>query len=296
MKRFVSFAVTTLLSVSALASLCGCQGVSDKEIGLQLYSIREVIGSPEKYDANHAEAFAALHDMGYRTIEMYGYSGGKFFGHTVDEIKADLEAAGLKAISTHTTRNLSAEELESGDFSPSLAWWQKTIADHKALGCSYIVAPSFKIPDNLEDLKTWCNYFNEVGRLCKAEGVQFGYHNHRGEFRKIGDTVIYDYMLQNTDPELVFFEMDLYWAVQGGASPVEYFGKYPGRFKMFHVKDHYEVGVSGMVAFDVIFNAADKAGLEHYFVEIEQSNVEGGILESCRLSADYVKSAEFISF
>ena len=288
--------LTSLLSASALVSLSGCQGVSDKEIGLQLYSIREVIGSPEKYDANHAEAFAALHDYGYKTIEMYGYKNGSFFGHTPAEIKADLEAAGLKAISTHTTRNLTPEELEAHDFSAALEWWGKTIADHKVLGCEYIVVPSFKIPDNLEDLQTWCDYFNEVGKLCKSEGLGFGYHNHRAEFKKIDDTVIYDFMLQHTDPELVFFEMDLYWAVQGGASPVEYFNKYPGRFHMFHVKDHYEVGVSGMVGFEPIFDNADKAGLEHYFVEIEATQLPGGILESCRLSADYVKNAKFISF
>lgn len=284
-----------LLIASALLALASCSADKQvaKEIGVQLYSVRELIGSPEKYDANHAEVFQKLADMGYTTVEICWYNDGKFFNHPVEEVRADLEAAGLTAISTHTMRNLTDEELESKDFSGEEAWWKQCIADHKALGCQYIVAPSFRIPDTLEGLQTYCDYFNWIGKLCADQGLKFGYHNHSHEFKKIDDQVIYDYMIEHTDPALVFFEMDVYWAMMGKAAPCEYFRKYPGRFEMLHIKDKTEVGQSGMVGFDAIFANAAVAGLKHFIVEMEASGV-GDIMETCRISADYLKAADFV--
>ena len=125
---------------------------------------------------------------------------------------------------------LSDEELASGDFSKALAWWDECIAAHKAAGAEYIVVPSMRKISTLKDLQTYCRYFNEVGARCAAAGMKFGYHNHSREFEKIEDKVMLDYMLENTDPDKVLFEMDVYWTVMGKASPVDYFKKYPGRF------------------------------------------------------------------
>ncbi len=83
-----------------------------------------------------------------------------------------------------------------------------------------------------------------VGEICNAKGIRFGYHNHDQEFSTKPDSIIsvYDFMLQNTDPAKVMFEMDLYWTVMGGANPVDYFNKYPGRFELWHIKDKAEIG------------------------------------------------------
>ena len=80
-------------------------------------------------------------------------------------------------------------------------------------------------------------------------------------------------MLEHTNPEYVFFQMDLYWVVRGQNSPVDYFNKYPGRFKIFHVKDHREIGQSGMVGFDAIFKNAKTAGVNYLVAEIEGYSV-----------------------
>lgn len=279
-------------SVLCLAS-CGAKQQAG-EIGLQLYSIRDVIGSPEQYDANHATAFAKLSEMGYKTIEMYGYSDGTFFGHTPLEVKSDLEAAGLRALSTHTVRNLSAEELEAGAPSEeTIAWWTKCIADHKSMGCEYIVAPSFNIPHTLKDLQTYCDYFNTVGQMCAEQGLTFGYHNHSHKFKKkVEGEVVYDYMLAHTDPQYVFFELDVYWAIMAQQYPVELFKANAGRFHLLHIKDHAELGESGMVGFDSIFKNASVGGAQHYFVELEFSLV-GDILESCALSAQYLQDNNY---
>ena len=134
---------------------------------------------------------------------------------------------------------------------------------------------------------------NEVGRRCKEQGILFGYHNHSYEFEKVEDTVMYDYMLEHTDPELVFFQMDLYWAVYGHANPVDYFNKYPGRFKMFHVKDAREIGQSGMVGFDAIFRNSATAGLQDYVVEYEAFSTEDPY-ECLKVGVNYLNEADFV--
>ena len=125
----------------------------------------------------------------------------------------------------------------------------------------------------------------------RAAGFQ---HNHSREFEKIEDKVMLDYMLENTDPDKVLFEMDVYWTVMGKASPVDYFKKYPGRFRLLHIKDRREIGQSGMVGFDAIFANAREAGVENIIVEIEGSSYND-IVRSVRECADYLLEAPFVT-
>ena len=90
---------------------------------------------------------------------------------------------------------------------------------------SYIVAPWMDVPKTLKELDTYCAYYNEIGKRCKQQGMSFGYHNHAHEFQKVEDKVMYDYMIEHTNPEYVFFQMDVYWVVRGQNSPVDYFNK-----------------------------------------------------------------------
>lgn len=293
--RKITLILASLLALGAVSCTGGKQEEKPvaKEIGVQLYSIRDVIGNPEAYARNHEEAFKALAQMGYTSVEAACYSDGKLYGVDPEQYKADLEAAGLKSLSTHIGRNLSDEELASGDFTESMKWWDQAIAAHKAAGCKYVVCPSFAVPQTLAGLKTYCDYFNAIGAKCKENGMLFGYHNHSHEFNKVEDKVIYDFMLENTNPESVFFEMDVYWAVMGHAAPVEYFKKYPGRFTMLHIKDYRELGESGMVGFDAIFNNAGLAGMKDFIVEIE-AFTKGDWKESMKACADYLLKSDFV--
>ena len=99
-------------------------------------------------------------------------------------------------------------------------------------------------------------------------------------------------MLQHTNPEYVFFQMDVYWVVRGDNSPVDYFNKYPGRFTMLHIKDHREIGQSGRVGYDAIFKNTDKAGVHHLVAEIEQYSCP--VEESVKQSLDYLLEAPFV--
>jgi sugar phosphate isomerase/epimerase len=128
--------------------------------------------------------------------------------------------------------------------------------------------------------------------------VQFAYHNHDFEFAPLEGKVPYDLLLERTDPRAVKLEMDLYWTVKGGASPVEYFERHPGRFHLLHVKDmdatprrfFADVG-RGTIDFKSIFARSRKAGVRHYFVENDEP--AGSPFDSLRASFDYLRRLEF---
>ena len=294
MKLRLSYILTAACSIIMLAGCCSASKPAKKEMAIQLYSARDLIGKADKYAESHEEVLKALAEMGYTSVETANYKDGLFYGVTPEEFKADVEAAGMTVLSAHTNKKLSAEELQSGDFSESLAWWDEAIKAHKIAGMKYIVVPSIGFQNTIQNLDTYCKYFNAIGSKCKEAGISFGYHNHAYEFNKVEESVVmYDYMLQNTDPELVFFQMDVYWVVMGKASPVDYFNNYPGRFKVLHIKDRKEIGQSGMVGFDAIFNNAEIGGVEGYVVEVEGCRNEAA-LGGIRASAEYLLSAPFV--
>ncbi len=282
------------LAVLAMVAIPSCAPKEaapvKKDMCVQMYSARSILNHD-----NYADILKEIAAMGYTAVEAASYDGdnGLIYGDTPEVFKQKVEAAGMKVLSAHVSRGLSREELDSGDLTAALAWWDKCIEVHKKAGMEYIVTPWMGLQENLKDLQVYCDYLNEVGRRCKAAGIKYGYHNHAYEFEKVEDQVMYDYMLQHTDPDLVFFQMDVYWAVIGKASPVDYFKRYPGRFKMLHIKDEWEVGQSGMVGFDAIFKNAELAGLENFVVEIERYSYED-IRKSFVESADYLLNAPFV--
>ena len=292
-----ALALLLMISFTAMAqSKTKAKAKAKKEVAIQLYSVRDILNKVDnkdgKCDAAYITLLKNLAKMGYTSVEAANYNNGKFYDRTPDQFKKDVESAGLKVLSSHCTRGLSKEELASGDFSSSLQWWDQCIADHKAAGMSYIVAPWMDVPKTLKELDTYCAYYNEIGKRCKQQGMSFGYHNHAHEFQKVEDKVMYDYMIEHTNPEYVFFQMDVYWVVRGQNSPVDYFNKYPGRFKMCHIKDHREIGQSGMVGFDAIFKNAKTAGVKHLVAEIESYSMP--VEKSVEVSLDYLLDAPFV--
>jgi sugar phosphate isomerase/epimerase len=257
-----------------------------KEIALQLYSLRDDIS--KDFDG----IIKKVAEMGFTAVEAANYSDGKFYGKTPEEYKAAIEGAGMLPLSSHISRGLSDKELATKDFSEAMKWWDQAIAAHKAAGMKYIVLPWLGVPKTLKDLQTNCDYLNEIGKRCKENGISFGYHNHNHEFTEVEGQLMYDYMLEHTNPDYVFFQMDVYWTVRGQHSPVEYFEKYKGRFPMLHIKDHKELGQSGMVGFDAVFNHAEVAGLKYPIVEVEQYNFTP--VESVQKSIDYLLDSPFV--
>lgn len=258
-----------------------------KEVGLQLYSVREAI---KKTDIK--TVIQQVGAMGYKIVEAAGYSDGKLYGMEPAAFKALCEANGLNFYSSHCGQAVP----DQAGWDACMKWWDTCIAAHKAAGVKYIVQPFMdKVGyESLAGLKRYCDYFNAVGAKCNAAGIRFGYHNHSGEFKSIDGQIIYDYMLKNTDPRKVMFQMDLYWITEGGKNPVDYFKTYPGRFELWHVKDKRELGGSdAKMNFKPIFENAKLAGMKKYIVEVEEfnSNPIDGVKQSLEflLKADYVK-------
>ena len=229
-------------------------------------------------------------EMGYSFVEAAGYSDGKFYGMEPSEFKSLVEESGMVFLGSHAGYGLP----DSSNWDITMQWWDEAIAAHKKAGVEYIVQPWMGKEgySSLEGLKKYCEYFEAVGQKCSEEGIRFGYHNHSGEFKKLEGETIYDFMLKNTDPSKVMFQMDLYWVIEGGADPVQYFEKYPGRFWLWHVKDEKEVGASGKVDFERIFAHKEAAGVKYYIVEQEEYNYPP--LESVEKSLEYLLDADFV--
>jgi len=264
-----------------------------KEFNVQLYSARSLIGTPELFAKNHEYVFQRLAQMGYTGVEAASYADGKFSGLEPAAFRRELNKAGLEFVSSHVSHALSAAELASGDFTEALKWWDACIAAHKAAGVRYLAMSYLPPLKTEEDIKTYAAYLDAIGEKCNAAGIRFGYHSHSHEYAKVGNTTMMDGFISNTKPQNVFFEMDVYWAVIGGASPVEYFNKYPGRFEVLHIKDKYEIGQSGMVGFEAIFNNAAKAGMKDYVVELEYASTPN-ILKGLRESALFLRKSSYV--
>lgn len=285
MIKKLNYLIVVLLVSTTLFS-CAEKKV-EKEIGLQLWSVREAMRS----DAEGT--LQRIGEIGYSFIEAAGYADGKFYGMDPVEFKNLANAKGLDFLASHTGKALP----DSTNWDEIMEWWDVCIDAHAAAGVSYIVQPFMcqKGYGSIEDLQRYCEYFNIVGEKCNAKGIRFGYHNHDGEFNNLLEdgTVRYDYMLNNTDADKVFFQLDIYWIIVGGKDPVDYFNRYPGRFLHWHVKDYEEVGASGKIDFAPVFAAAEVSGMKHIIVEVEKYNFEPivSVEKSFQflMEADYVK-------
>ncbi len=232
-------------------------GKPPKNVGLQLYTLRSLMGKEPK------ETLKKVADIGYKEVETYGYADGKYFGMAPKEFKTYLSSLGLVTPSGH----YMPDQLKKG-------WGQ--IVDHAAEAGQKFMFCAFIMPNErtLDDYKKFIDLFNQSGETCKKAGIQFGYHNHDFEFMNVDGQIPYDMILKGTDPDLVKMELDLYWAAFAKQDPVALFKQNPGRFPAVHMKDmaktekreFAEVG-TGSIDFQRILDAAKVAGLKHLFVE-----------------------------
>ncbi len=276
------------VAVFLFQGITSCQKApKEKVLGLQLYSVRDAM----KKDV--AGTVEKVGKMGYKYVETAGYSDGKIYGLDPVDFKNLCEKNGLQFLGAHTGQNIPTDE----NWDETMKWWDTCIAAHKAGGAKWIVQPwmSKVAYNSLDGLKQACKYFNAVGEKCNAAGIRFGYHNHSHEFTTIFDgKPIYDWMMELTDPEKVMFEMDVYWVVQGGKNPVDYFAKYPGRYEVLHIKDEKEVGESGEIDFAAIFAKTEQAGAKYGVVEVERYNFDP--IVSCQKSFDFLNAADYVGF
>jgi sugar phosphate isomerase/epimerase len=257
-------------------------------IGLQLYTMGGLMTSDTK---GTLQKLAAI---GYTEMESAGSQKGNFYGYKPKEFAAMVKDAGMNWRSAHVggaafkmkdimkmAKNAEdsarikgyMDKMKDGPKPLNLTDNAQQLADDAAEGgISYLVCSSIPV-STLDEIKTAVDVFNKSGEACKKNGVQFAYHNHVTEFDEIDGHRPFDYILNNTDKDLVKMELDLGWATKAKQDPIELFKLHPGRYPLWHVKDldkttmqPTEVG-KGVVDFKRIFDNAKESGMKYFFVE-----------------------------
>jgi sugar phosphate isomerase/epimerase len=255
-------------------SSSGASGISD--FGLQLYSARDIIGKDPR------GLLKQIADLGYKKIESYQGDQGVFWGMTPKESKAYLDELGMRMVSTHadTTKDL-----------------EKLAADAAEAGLSYVLQPWIGPQPTLDEWKKRAEEFNARGEVCKKAGVKFGYHNHDYSFKEQEGQIPQEILLNNTDPELVVYELDLCWIAAANRDISEHLTKYAGRYELCHVKDlvrepepHSTDLGKGVIDFSKVLRVASENGMKHYIVE--QEEYPESVMASLEHDAQYMKNLQ----
>ncbi|MEY4168652.1 MAG: sugar phosphate isomerase/epimerase family protein [Blastocatellia bacterium] len=254
-----------LLALCLLFSTAAAQTGSFKgQLALQLYSLRAEL----KQDV--PGTLAKVKAMGFRNVEMGGY-----FGLTPQQFRAELDKAGLKAVSMHADFNLLDKDIER-------VVTEAKILEVSYVGCAWIPHGKDFTP---ADVTRAAEVFNRAGARLQGAGFKFMYHIHGYEFVKDGEGTLFDRLAAATDARTVYFENDIFWTTHGGADPAKLLLKYPQRFRLLHLKDMKKGTVgnltghapdetsvalgTGQVDVKGVLVAGRKIGIEWYIIEEE---------------------------
>lgn len=259
--------------------------------GLQLYSIRDVLEQDLKGNMQK------LAEMGYKEVESYPGKDGHYYGMSPMDFSNMLKDAGLTLVSSHFGSGTKGGESVSWERASLTQNFDALVEQAAKTGQRYLTCSSLheSLRSTPEEIKNTATLFNQAGEKCRDAGMVFAYHNHAFEFDKVGDIVLYDYLLENTDPELVKFELDMYWVVRGNQDIKGYLNKYPNRFPLGHVKDMSKEDESqnavlgtGTIDYADILKTAKKQGMKHFFVEQETYTMSS--MDSMKANAEYLSS------
>jgi sugar phosphate isomerase/epimerase len=268
---------------SVTNTLMGCSATSEmsinKNFGLQLYTLRDVLPKDPVGVLKQVASF------GYKQIESYEGPSGMFWGMKNTEFKKLMDDLGMKIVSSHCDMNKDFE---------------RKAAEAGQIGMDYLLCPHLGAQKSINDFKHFAEVFNQKGEVCKKNGMRFGYHNHDYSFVAVDGQLPQDVMMQNTNKDLVDFEMDIYWVVTAGQDPVKWLDKYPGRFKLGHVKDRkkgaaltdrdasVDLGTGSINWPQLLKHASDK-GMKYFIVE-QEAYVNTTPLDASRVDAEYLKN------
>lgn len=242
-------------------------------VALQLYTVRD------ESSKDFTGTLRRVAEIGYTSVELAGTGG-----LAAKELKALLDDLGLAAVGPHAALGQLESELEA------------TLDYFAEVGCPYITCPY--MPEEYRQADRFaatCALFDRVGQACADRGFQFCYHNHAFEFEtRLGNKTLFDTLYDQTDPELVKGEVDVYWVQYGGYDPAQIIAARPGRFPLIHLKDmtsgeptFAEVG-EGILDMPSIMSASEENGAQWYIVE--QDRCQRPTLESARFSFENLKS------
>ncbi len=313
-RQFISHSVKASASALLFSSEVFKTSPLLDKIGIQFFSL------PKMLDNDLPASLEMLSKIGYKEVELYGpypfsspsaierwnsvtpslgFKGSGYFGHSAVEMKKLLHDNGLSVPSIHT------------DLDTLQTRMNKLGEAAQVLGNTYVVLPLIPAENRktLDDYKKMAEVFNKIGESAKKEGIRFAYHNHGYGWKAIDGQIPVELIFANTDPSLVFFEMDIFWTTAGGADPLTLLGKYKNRYPLMHVKDmkkkmHFSgdggdsnqwielfpdmtTAGSGVLDLKSIITRAKENGVKHFIVEQDMVNEPQKAL---KLSYDYLAS------
>jgi sugar phosphate isomerase/epimerase len=280
-----------LLGAAAIAAGASCAapgaarprrrffGPGAETLGLQIYTL----GPDALKDLDRA--FLEVARIGYRSVELLSFGDQK-----AEAVRRALKRSGLVAKGTQTAFRGPGPNLTDHI--------GRLIDEAHLLGLQYVAATLFDIPARLaasgsdfvraaaqmtaDDWKAYGETLNRVGATLKRNGLRIAHHNHNLEFVKVGDTTGFDLVVTSTDPALVWFEIDVGWVAAAGHDPIALLQRYPGRFRMMHMKDIKSETIpnnafrqvpaipgTGVLDWPRLLRAARSAGVTGYYVEEE---------------------------
>lgn len=278
-----SFLKTSAIAATAVAFMPNnifAAPAKIQRVGLQLYSVRDAM------KADPAGTLKKLADMGYQQVEHANYVDRKFYGWTAQEFKKRLDDLGMQMPSGHTVMTPAHWDAATNDFTDV---WKHTVEDAAYMGQKFVISPWMddKVRHDTDLLKRTMDQFNKSGELCQKFNMKFGYHNHDFEFTTmVGDIRLFDYIMQNTDPDKVSQQLDIGNMYGRENNAIGLLEKYPGRFVSMHVKDEvksaknegtgYESTILGRGVLPVkdTLKVAKKIGGTVYLI-IEQESYQG---------------------
>lgn len=256
------------------------EGTKLDKFGIQLWTVKNALGNDPQ------GVLKQLSADGYTQIESFEGSKGIFWGMTNIDFKKYMDDLGMTIISSHCNT--------SKDF-------EKKVDEAAAIGMKYLLSAFVPIQKTVDDYKKIADQFSQYGEACKKAGIRFAYHNHDHDFNVVDGKIAQDIYLQNTDPALVDFEMDIYWVVAAGQDPEAWLKKYKNRFRLCHIKDRIKntterdascILGEGSIDFPKILKNAKDDGVQYYIVEQERYD-NTTEMDSAKADAAYLKKIKF---
>lgn len=256
-------------------------GPSLKNYGIQLYTLRDDM--PQ----NPKGVLRALSSFGFTQVEGFEGKQGLWWDMPHKEFKRYLNSQNLRMVSAHCNIN---EDFE------------RKAGEAAEVGLDYLICPWIGPQKSVDAWKEVTDKFNACGDICQKNGIRFAYHNHAYSFVPFSGMIPQDYMMENTNPDTVDHEMDIYWVVTGGADPIAYLDKYPNRFRLCHVKDRAKnagderqascnLG-TGIIDYPTILKKAAERGMKYFIMEQERYD-ESTPMESAQIGAQYLSNLKF---
>lgn len=277
-KSFLKMSGALALGAVPFLKACAPSASRQKSYGIQLYTLRDIIGEDPQ------GTIRTLAEYGYNQIESYEGPAGIFWNMGHKDFNSFLDDIGIRMVSTHANVFQNYEQKV------------EQLAEN---GVPYITCPYIGDQGSIDAYKEMAETFNRLGEIANDAGIKFSYHNHAYTFEELEGQIPQQVLMDETDPDLVEYQMDIYWVEAAGQDSAEWLERYSGRFTSCHMKDLGRTGSghesvvlgTGTIDFPAIVDVAKDHGMEYYLVE-QEAYTGTSPMQSAESNARYMETLD----